>query len=93
MLYPSYDALVEALDSGEIDIAWNSPLAHAQYHVRNQCQSQTLAMREGDVGLRVTLIAKEESGIKSLDDLAGKRVIIGRQKYHEGMLSAHFEGL
>lgn len=90
VLYSNYDALVDALDNGEIDIAWNSPMAHAQFHVRNQCQSQTLAMREGDIGLRVTLITSAESGIQDLNDLKGKRVIIGRQKYHEGMLSAHF---
>src|SRR5262249_39657393 len=37
VLYSSYDALVAALDKGEVDIGWNTPLAHAQYHVKNQC--------------------------------------------------------
>ena len=90
VLYPSYDALVEALSRGEIDIAWNSPISHAQFHVRNQCNSQTLAMREGDLNLHVALIAPASSEIKSLKDLAGKRVIVGRAKYQEGLLSTHF---
>jgi hypothetical protein len=46
VLYSSYDALVTALDRGEIEIAWNTPLAHARYHVKNECQSQTLVMRD-----------------------------------------------
>jgi ABC-type phosphate/phosphonate transport system substrate-binding protein len=88
--FASYDAMNEALHRGKIDIAWNAPYSHAQFHVRNQCESQTLAMREGDVGLHVVLIAKDESGIKSLDDLNDKRTIVGRAKYQEGMLSVHF---
>ena len=47
-------------------------------------------MRDIDVGLRVTLVARKDAGIKALDDLPGKRVIIGRQTYQEGMLSNHF---
>src|SRR5688500_3930546 len=33
VLYSNYDALVVALARREIEIAWNTPLAHAQYHV------------------------------------------------------------
>src|SRR5690348_5530476 len=29
VLYSSYDALVAALDRNEVEIAWNTPLAHA----------------------------------------------------------------
>src|SRR6478609_10039222 len=33
VLYSNYDALVDALKNGHVDIAWNTPLAHAQYHL------------------------------------------------------------
>src|SRR5438309_1068782 len=32
VLYSNYDALVEALHKGHVDVAWNTPLAHARYH-------------------------------------------------------------
>src|SRR5262245_61921354 len=30
-LYSSYDNLVKALHEGQVDIAWNSPLAHGRF--------------------------------------------------------------
>lgn len=89
ILYRNYDAMNEALKAGKIDIAWNSPLAHAKFHLDSQCRSQTLAMREGDRGLHVLLVAPQDAGIRSLKDLRKRRVIVGRQHYQEGMLSVH----
>jgi ABC-type phosphate/phosphonate transport system substrate-binding protein len=48
VLYSNYDALVAALDRGDVDIAWNTPLAHAQFHVKQHGSSQTLVMRDVD---------------------------------------------
>ncbi len=83
VLYSSYDSLVEALDRGHVDIAWNTPLAHARYHVKNQCQSQTLVMRDIDFGVRSTLLARVDSGIETLQDLAGKRLLLGSSQAAE----------
>ena len=77
VLYSNYDSLVAALAKGEIDIAWNTPLAHAQFHVQNQCVSQTLVMRDVDVGVRSVLVARSDAKISSLGDLAGKRLVLG----------------
>jgi ABC-type phosphate/phosphonate transport system substrate-binding protein len=91
VLYSNYDALVEALDRGEIDIAWNTPLAHAQYHLKNDCSSQTLVMRDVDVGLRCTIVVRADSGIQSLSDLAGKRLVLGSSQAAEAtVLPIHF---
>src|SRR6188474_3293380 len=76
VLYSNYDSLVAALDRGEIDIAWNTPLAHAKYHVKNQCSSQTLVMRDVDVGVRSILVARAGSKIKSPADLTGKQLVL-----------------
>jgi ABC-type phosphate/phosphonate transport system substrate-binding protein len=91
VLYSNYDALVRALDRGEVDIAWNTPLAHARYHVGNQCSSQTLVMRDVDFNVRSVLVAREDAGIQSLKDLSGKRLILGSSQAAEAtVLPIHF---
>jgi ABC-type phosphate/phosphonate transport system substrate-binding protein len=91
VLYSNYDSLVAALDRGEIDIAWNTPLAHAQFHVKNQCSSQTLAMRDVDVGVRSILVARAGSEIKSPADLAGKQLVLGSSQAAEAtVLPLHY---
>ena len=90
VLYSDPKALVDALDRGEVDIAWTSPVPHAMYHLRAG-GSQTLAMRDVDQDLRVTLIAATESGIRSPKDLAGKRLVLGSTGNAEGaLLPVHF---
>src|SRR5262245_46495713 len=97
VLYSNYDALVVALARGEIDIAWNTPLAHAKYHVQNQCTSQTLVMRDVDVGIRSVLVVRSDAKIASLSDLAGKKLVLGSSQAAEAtVLPLHFlkkEGL
>jgi ABC-type phosphate/phosphonate transport system substrate-binding protein len=91
VLYSNYDALVAALGRGEVDIAWNTPLAHAQFHVQNQCSSQTLVMRDVDVDVRATLIARGDSGIESPRDLGGRRLVLGSAQSAEStVLPLHF---
>jgi len=91
VLYSNYDALIAALERGEIDIAWNTPLAHARFHVRNQCSSQTLVMRDVDVGVRSVLVARADSGIKGLAQLAGKKLILGSAQAAEAtVLPLHY---
>ncbi|MDZ4781423.1 MAG: PhnD/SsuA/transferrin family substrate-binding protein, partial [Planctomycetia bacterium] len=91
VLYSNYDALVAALDRGEVEIAWNTPLAHAQFHVKQNCSSQTLVMRDVDRAVRSVLLVREDSGIESLNDLAGKRLILGSEEAAEAtVLPLHY---
>lgn len=91
VLYSNYDALVDALDRGQVEIAWNTPLAHGQFHVRNQCASQTLVMRDVDFNFHSVLVARADSGIKSLADLHGKRLVLGSSQAAEAtVLPLHF---
>lgn len=76
VLYSNYDALVGALDRGEIDIAWNTPLAHARYHVIHG-KSQTLVMRDVDKDCRSVVVARADADVRSLTDLTGKTLILG----------------
>lgn len=82
VLYSSYDALVAALDRKEVDIAWNTPLAHGRFHVKNDC-SRTLVMRDIDFNVRSTLVVRADSGIESLEDLAGKKLVLGSSQAAE----------
>jgi ABC-type phosphate/phosphonate transport system substrate-binding protein len=76
VLYSHYDALTKALLEGQVDIAWNSPLAHGKFH-QLAGESQTLVMRDADCNYRCQLIVRKDAGIDSLGDLAGKAMIYG----------------
>ena len=97
VLYSNYDALVTALDKGQVDIAWNTPLAHARYHLKAGNASQTLVMRDVDCNFRSLLVVRADAKIGSLDDLKGKTLILGSWQAAEAtVLPIHFlkqEGL
>jgi phosphonate transport system substrate-binding protein len=76
VLYSTYDGLNEALEKGHVDLAWNSPLGHAKFHLKAGA-SQTVVMRDADVDYRVTLVALEDAGIAGLGDLNGKTMVFG----------------
>ena len=97
VLYSNYDSLVDALAKGEIEIAWNTPLAHGKYHVQNDCASQTLVMRDVDVGVQSVLVARRDCDIESINHLSGKHIVLGSSQAAEAtVLPLHFlkkEGL
>ena len=76
VLYSTYDELNDALQKGQVELAWNSPLGHAKFHLQAG-DSQALVMRDVDVDYRVKLVVLTDSGISSLGDLAGKSMIFG----------------
>ena len=91
VLYSNYDSLVDALQKRQIDIAWNTPLAHAQYHLKAGGKSQTLVMRDVDCNVRVVLIARADANIRSLADLKDKTLVLGsRQAAEATVLPRHF---
>jgi phosphonate transport system substrate-binding protein len=83
VLYSNYDALVDALRHGHVDIAWNTPLAHARYHLLCDGRSQTLAMRDVDCNFRCRLLVRKESGITATRGLAGKTLALGSREAAE----------
>lgn len=76
ILYSNYDEQIKALQDGQIDIAWNSPLAHGKFHLQAG-DSQALLMRDVDCGYRVNLIVRKDADIASLSDLRGKTMVFG----------------
>jgi phosphate/phosphite/phosphonate ABC transporter binding protein len=76
VLYATYDGLNEALEKGAVDVAWNSPLGHAKFHLKAGA-SQALVMRDVDVNYRVKLVARKDARIATLADLRGKTMVFG----------------
>jgi phosphonate transport system substrate-binding protein len=76
-LYSSYDALCGALLRGEVDIAWNAPMAHAQSLLASAGTCRTLAMRDTDQDVATVIIARTDAGIDAPEDLRGRRVALG----------------
>jgi ABC-type phosphate/phosphonate transport system substrate-binding protein len=85
-LYSTYDDLVKALHDGQVDIAWNSPLAHARYHLLAGGQSQTLVMRDVDCGCRCKLVVRKDASIATLQDLKDKTMVLGSRDCAENVV-------
>ena len=77
VLYADYDALVEAFVKREIDLAWNAPLAYVKIKRRLQDPCQVVAMRDVDVNFTTHFITHASSGITTVQDLKGKRLVLG----------------
>lgn len=75
VLYSNYERQVAAHLRGEIDVAWNSPLAWIEADRAAPGHARAIAMRDTDCDLTSVVIAKP--GISSLAELRGKRVGVG----------------
>ena len=75
--FDRYDEQVDALLAGELDVAWNTNLAHVQVLGRVHGAARALAMRDTDRGWRSLLVARAGAGLRTLDDLRGRRVGFG----------------
>ena len=79
-LYSNYERQVESHLAGHIHVAWNSPLAWLQTKAvaeRLGRRAQAICMRDTDRDLTSVIIVKEDSAIRQLSDLGGKRVGVG----------------
>ena len=75
--YSDYELQVGALMNGQIDIAWNSPLAWLDSQRRSGARCRAIAMRDSDRDRVSYLVVKKDSAIDSPDDLRGKTVAVG----------------
>jgi phosphonate transport system substrate-binding protein len=80
VLYTNYERQVEALFAGHIHVAWNSPLAWLQSERIAQAiglRAEALCMRDTDRDLTSIIVVGTGSGIRSIEDLKGRRVAVG----------------
>jgi ABC-type phosphate/phosphonate transport system substrate-binding protein len=91
VLYSNWDALVQAFVSGEVDLAWNGPLAYVKIRRALAEPCKVVAMRDIDVGFTTQFITQQELPIQQLTDLRGKRVALAsRGSVQAGLLPYHF---
>jgi len=77
VLYSNYDAQVDANLAGEIDVAWNSPLAWVKSQSVSQRRCRAIAMRDTDRDLTTKILTRKDSNVTSLAALRGKTIAVG----------------
>jgi ABC-type phosphate/phosphonate transport system substrate-binding protein len=80
VLYSNYETLTEALMAGEVQLAWNSPLAYVRAERMALAAGQrvaSIAMRDTDLDLQSVLVVPTNSSVQTLQDLRGKTVGFG----------------
>lgn len=75
VFYKDYKMQVDGLMSGEIDIAWNSPLAWLDTHLRTAGKNLNGLMRDTDTHRRSYLVVKND--VSSVADLRGQKIGFG----------------
>lgn len=77
ILFSNYEAQVEYLLSGKIDVAWNTNVAWVRTYELSNHKAKALLMRDTDIDFKSVFITKTTSNIKSISDLKGKKFGIG----------------
>jgi len=80
VLYSNYERLVDAHLAGQVDVAWNSPLAWVRARRLGAARGigvRTVAMRDTDCDLRSVVVVPSGSPVREVRDLAGKVVGVG----------------
>jgi phosphonate transport system substrate-binding protein len=90
-LYSNYERQVESLLAGHVDVAWNTPLAHARVKRRTGGASLSLGMRDSDRDFSSKVVVRRDAAIRALPDLAGKTLAVGsRDSTQARILPLHF---
>jgi ABC-type phosphate/phosphonate transport system substrate-binding protein len=77
VFYSNYELLVESLLAGQVDVAWNSPLAWLDAQRRSGDACRAIAMRDTDRDRVSHLVVRWDSGIDDPSELGGKVVATG----------------
>ena len=77
VFYKDYKSQVDALMKGEIDIAWNSPLAWLDAFLLSKGECLNGSMRDTDQNRKSYLVVRKDKGFKTIADLKGKTIGFG----------------
>jgi phosphonate transport system substrate-binding protein len=76
VLFSNYEAQVEALLAGRIDIGWNTNLAYVRTYLATRSHCRVLSMRDTDIAFFTTVIGRKGE-LDDVTDLKGKRLALG----------------
>jgi phosphonate transport system substrate-binding protein len=76
VLFSNYEAQVDALLGGRIDIAWNTNLAYVRTYLATAGTCRVLAMRDTDLEFH-TLLVSRVGELEELADLRGRTLALG----------------
>ena len=80
VLYRTYEEQVDALLRGDVDVAWNSPLAWLETERRAKAAGEStvgFAMRDTDRDLTSLVLVANDGPVGALSDLKGRRIAVG----------------
>ncbi|MFD1471612.1 phosphate/phosphite/phosphonate ABC transporter substrate-binding protein [Companilactobacillus mishanensis] len=77
VFFKNYRDQTQALIKGEIDVAWNSPLAHVEAMIKSDNKCGYSYMRDTDLDRTSCFLARNDSGIKDFADFKGKTIGFG----------------
>ena len=78
VLFSNYERQVEAHLRGEIDVAWNSPLAWIEsVRAAKGRTVAAIAMRDTDCDLTSVVLVRADGPLREVGDLRGKRIGVG----------------
>jgi phosphonate transport system substrate-binding protein len=69
----SYTAVIEAMGAGQIDLAWLATFAYVLAHEKYGAEVILTTVRQGSKTYRSQIVTRADSGIRSLEDLRGKK--------------------
>lgn len=75
--YQDYALQADALIAGDVEIAWNSPLAWVDVELRTGGGCRAIAMRDTDRDRVTRILVRRDSGIDAVDALRGRTVAFG----------------
>jgi phosphonate transport system substrate-binding protein len=77
VLYSNYEKQVEAHLRGDIDVAWNSPLAWIEALRAAPSRAKAIAMRDTDCDLTSVVLVRADSPVREVADLRGRTIGVG----------------
>ena len=91
VLFSNYGRLVDALQAGMIDIAWNTNLAYARSVLQTNGHVRALAQRDTDAAFSTVFVAAAGSGWSGPNDIAARRLALGSaDSAHAAILPLHY---
>lgn len=76
-LAPDMPAAIDDVTKGEVDITYLTPVAYIEAHARGNARVVAKTVTNGKSSFRLMIVVREESPIRSVQDLKGKSFAFG----------------